>query len=130
LARALRILVPGFSSGWRLSANGIGLCPVCKLAWSGDKRVTPRSQSSLAVSADGERWLLLNASPDLRQQIIASPCLQPTWCEAAVAHPGRFCHQMHVDHLAGLLTCASSKVSRSLEAVQPWRRRAVEFLAF
>ena len=32
-----------------------------------------RTQSSLAVSRDGERWVLLNASPDLRQQIDATP---------------------------------------------------------
>jgi pyrroloquinoline quinone biosynthesis protein B len=29
----------------------------------------PRSQSSAAVSADGERWFLLNASPDVRDQL-------------------------------------------------------------
>jgi pyrroloquinoline quinone biosynthesis protein B len=28
-----------------------------------------RSQSSAAVSADGERWFLLNASPDVRDQL-------------------------------------------------------------
>lgn len=36
-----------------------------------------RTQSSLAVSADGRRWVLLNASPDLRQQIAAAPALWP-----------------------------------------------------
>ena len=52
-------------------------CPVCALAWAGDPRVRPRTQTSLAVSADGERWLLLNASPDLRTQILANPVLHP-----------------------------------------------------
>ena len=52
-------------------------CAVCRLAWAGDKRVKPRTQSSLAVSADGERWILLNASPDLRGQIQANPRLHP-----------------------------------------------------
>jgi len=37
----------------------------------------PRTQSSLAVSADGRSWALLNASPDLRQQIAATPELWP-----------------------------------------------------
>jgi pyrroloquinoline quinone biosynthesis protein B len=50
---------------------------VCALAWAGDPRVKPRSQASLAVSADGEHWILLNASPDLRAQIQATPALQP-----------------------------------------------------
>jgi pyrroloquinoline quinone biosynthesis protein B len=52
-------------------------CSVCRLAWAGDPRVTPRTQSSLAVSVDGERWLIINASPDIRQQIEATSALQP-----------------------------------------------------
>ena len=52
-------------------------CAVCRLAWAGDKRVKPRTQASLAVSADGEHWILLNASPDLRAQIQANRSLQP-----------------------------------------------------
>jgi pyrroloquinoline quinone biosynthesis protein B len=52
-------------------------CDVCRLAWSGDSRVRPRSQASLAVSADGRHWALLNASPDLRSQIQATPALHP-----------------------------------------------------
>jgi pyrroloquinoline quinone biosynthesis protein B len=52
-------------------------CAVCRLAWAGDKRVKPRSQASLAVSTDGEHWILLNASPDLRAQIQANESLYP-----------------------------------------------------
>src|SRR6202166_904217 len=52
-------------------------CAVCRLAWAGDKRVKPRTQASLAVSADGEHWILLNASPDLRAQIQANAKLHP-----------------------------------------------------
>jgi len=52
-------------------------CPVCRLAWEKDSRVRPRTQTSLAVSADGECWILLNASPDLRAQLAATPALQP-----------------------------------------------------
>src|SRR5712691_12514208 len=36
-----------------------------------------RTQSSVAVSADGERWVLLNASPDLRLQCAAHRELWP-----------------------------------------------------
>jgi pyrroloquinoline quinone biosynthesis protein B len=64
----LRILVLGSAAAGGFPQWNCD-CPVCRLAWSGDPRVT-RSQSGLAVSADGERWLLLNASPDLRQQIV------------------------------------------------------------
>ena len=52
-------------------------CEVCRLAWAGDPRVRARTQASLAVSANGERWVLLNASPDLRTQIAATAALHP-----------------------------------------------------
>jgi pyrroloquinoline quinone biosynthesis protein B len=39
--------------------------------------VKPRTQASVSVSADGRQWVLLNASPDLRQQINSTPELQP-----------------------------------------------------
>ena len=52
-------------------------CPVCRLAWSGDARVRPRSQASLAVSADGDDWVLINASPDLPAQLRNSKPLHP-----------------------------------------------------
>jgi pyrroloquinoline quinone biosynthesis protein B len=39
--------------------------------------VRPRTQASVAVSADGRQWVLLNAAPDLRQQINETPELQP-----------------------------------------------------
>jgi len=52
-------------------------CAVCRLAWAGDTRVRSRTQASLAVSADRENWVLINASPDLRQQLERSPALHP-----------------------------------------------------
>ena len=52
-------------------------CPVCREARAEDRRVEPRTQSSVAVSADGRSWFLLNASPDLRAQIETFLPLQP-----------------------------------------------------
>src|SRR5215212_3004210 len=99
----LRILVLGSAAGGGLPQWNCR-CPVCELAWAGDQRIRPRTQSSLAVSADGERWLLLNASPDLRQQVLATPQLQPR-------KPGRhspitavILSNGDVDHVAGLLS--------------------------
>jgi pyrroloquinoline quinone biosynthesis protein B len=46
-------------------------------ARSGVPTVKPRTQASVAVSADGKQWVLLNAAPDLRQQINETPELQP-----------------------------------------------------
>jgi pyrroloquinoline quinone biosynthesis protein B len=40
---------------------------------SDPRRAQPRSQSTAAVSADGERWFLLNASPDIRDQLACLP---------------------------------------------------------
>ena len=79
-------------------------CPVCQLAWAGDARATQRTQASLAVSADGAQWVLLNATPDLRAQLLATPALQPrggvrTSPIAAVVLTGA-----EVDQVAGLLT--------------------------
>jgi pyrroloquinoline quinone biosynthesis protein B len=99
----VRILVLGSAAGGGVPQWNC-LCPVCQLAWSGDKRVKPRTQSSLAISADGERWLLLNASPDIRQQIIASPCLHPRDAKRHSPIGAVFVTNADVDHVAGLLT--------------------------
>jgi pyrroloquinoline quinone biosynthesis protein B len=79
-------------------------CPICSLAWAGDPRVKPRSQASIAVSANGEQWVLINASPDLRAQIAATPALHPRGGLrdsplAAVILTGG-----EIDQVAGLLT--------------------------
>jgi len=52
-------------------------CAVCRLAWAGDPRVRARTQASLAVSGNGEDWILINASPDLPQQLRQSRALHP-----------------------------------------------------
>jgi pyrroloquinoline quinone biosynthesis protein B len=52
-------------------------CQVCREARVPNGRVHPRTQSSVAISADGQRWFLLNASPDLRSQIESNEELQP-----------------------------------------------------
>ncbi len=76
----------------------------CRRARSGDPAARARTQASLAVSADGQHWVLLNASPDLRQQIEQTPALHPhqglrsTPIAAVVLTNG------DVDAIAGLLT--------------------------
>src|ERR1700737_612961 len=78
-------------------------CDVCRLAWAGDKRVRPRTQASVAVTSDGRRWTLVNASPDLRAQIQATPQLHPR--EAARASPiaAVVLTGAEIDQTAGLL---------------------------
>ena len=52
-------------------------CPQCRAVRSGSRPCRPRTQSSVAVSADYRRWFLLNASPDIRAQIESFPALHP-----------------------------------------------------
>jgi pyrroloquinoline quinone biosynthesis protein B len=72
--------------------------------WSGE--LSSRSQSSIAVSADGMRWVLFNASPDLRQQIRDNPQLHPAADAPLRASPiaAVILTNADVDHVAGLLT--------------------------
>lgn len=49
----------------------------CRAARAGEAHAPAASQASITVSGDGEHWLLVNASPDLRQQILATPALAP-----------------------------------------------------
>lgn len=79
-------------------------CAVCALAWAGDSRVPWRTQCSTAVSADGERWVLLNASPDLRQQILENPPLRPARDGRHSPIAAVVVTNADVDHVAGLLT--------------------------
>src|SRR6202046_3733124 len=79
-------------------------CRVCQLAWAGDARVKPRTQSSVAVSADGAHWTLLNASPDLRAQLQATPQLWPQADPRGSPIAAVILTGAEVDQTAGLLT--------------------------
>ena len=52
-------------------------CPPCRAVRDGSRPARPRSQSSVAVSADRKQWFLLNASPDVQAQIEGFPALHP-----------------------------------------------------
>jgi pyrroloquinoline quinone biosynthesis protein B len=52
-------------------------CPNCRGVREGRIAAEPRLQESVAVSGDGMRWVMLNASPDVAQQINAFPPLHP-----------------------------------------------------
>jgi pyrroloquinoline quinone biosynthesis protein B len=72
----MRIKVLGSAAGGGLpqwNCNGRNSAD----ARQGVPGIVPRTQASIAVSADGEQWVLLNAAPDLRQQIIDTPELHP-----------------------------------------------------
>lgn len=64
-----------------------------------------RLQSSLAVSADGVNWVLLNASPDIRQQINETPELHPVKSGGSRNSPIKavVVTNADVDHIVGLI---------------------------
>jgi pyrroloquinoline quinone biosynthesis protein B len=81
-------------------------CRNCADVRAGKPGLQPRTQSSLAVSTDGERWLLINASPDIRQQIAATPELAPRPGAPLRSSPIAAVALTNgdVDHVAGLLS--------------------------
>ena len=72
----MHIRVLGAAAGGGFPQWNCG-CPNCRKARSGSSDVTPRTQESIAVSVDGARWLLLNASPEIRSQIESFQGLHP-----------------------------------------------------
>jgi pyrroloquinoline quinone biosynthesis protein B len=71
----LRVVVLGAAAGGGVPQWNCG-CQVCRKARSAHPELRS-TQASIAVSADGAHWYLINASPDLRQQVIATPQLHP-----------------------------------------------------
>ncbi|MBS0553885.1 MAG: pyrroloquinoline quinone biosynthesis protein B, partial [Proteobacteria bacterium] len=77
-------------------------CPTCDGVRSGRIRATPRTQSSIAVSGDNERWVLFNASPDVLQQIRSFPELQPARALRDTAIAAIVLIDAQIDHTTGL----------------------------
>ena len=64
----MQIRVLGAAAGGGFPQWNCG-CPNCRELRAGTLDARPRTQESVALSADGERWVLLNASPEIRSQI-------------------------------------------------------------
>lgn len=99
----MRVVVLGAAAGggfpqWNSNAPG------CRRARQRDPAAKPRAQASLAVSADGRSWYLLNASPDLRSQIESTAVLQPREGLRSSPIAGVVLTGGDVDAIAGLLT--------------------------
>jgi pyrroloquinoline quinone biosynthesis protein B len=71
----LRVVILGAAAGGGVPQWNCG-CAVCQAARTEHPELQS-TQASIAVSADGDHWFLINASPDLRQQLIATPELHP-----------------------------------------------------
>jgi len=78
-------------------------CSNCSRMRRGVFRGSARTQAQVAVSADGATWFLLNASPDLRQQILATPELAPHGPQRGSPIAGVVLTSADVDAVIGLL---------------------------
>ena len=84
-------------------------CANCRGLRSGLRRARPRTQSSIALSADGVRWYLINASPDIRQQIESFDGLHPNDTPRGTPIQGILLTNADIDHIAGLLSLRESQ---------------------
>ncbi len=96
----MKFLVLGAAAGGGLPQWNCG-CPNCMDARAGT--LPSAGQSSLAVSVDGNRWSILNASPDIRAQFQANPALHPTGLREMPLHSVLLTNG-DIDHIAGLLS--------------------------
>lgn len=78
-------------------------CANCDGLRRGTIAATARTQSSIAVSANGLDWLLVNASPDVLAQIRATPALQPARATRDTGIAAVLLMDAQIDHVTGLL---------------------------
>ena len=103
----MKVLIIGSAAGGGFPQWNCN-CSNSSEARKNPQKAKPRTQSSIAVSSDGNRWFLFNASPDLRQQINDNIALQP---KNGIRHSpiqGVFLTNGDVDHIAGLLNLRES----------------------
>jgi len=99
----MKILVLGSGAGggypqWNCN------CALCGGLRRGSTQATARTQSSIAVSHDGDQWLLLNASPDLGHQIRSNPLLHPRHGLRDTPIRAVVLLDAQIDHVTGLLS--------------------------
>ena len=87
-------------------------CVNCSGLRAGTLRAKARTQCTVAVSADGSRWTLLNASPDLRAQIFSFSELLPNSRVRESAIDAVLLSDAELDHISGLLSLRESQPVR------------------
>lgn len=102
----MRAIVLGSGAGGAFPQWNCG-CPNCTAVRDGREGYLPRTQDSLAITQDGERWVLVNASPDVLVQIQKTRALWPKTSrhspiEAIVLTNG------DMDHVLGLFSLRES----------------------
>ena len=104
----MKIIVLGSAAGggypqWNCN------CRNCDGLRHGLVRARPRTQSSIAISANGTDWLLVNASPDILTQIRATPALQPARALRDTGIAAVLLMDAQVDHVTGLMMLREGK---------------------
>lgn len=79
-------------------------CPNCHGVRTGTIQAKARTQSSIAVSENGTDWVLLNASPDIRQQLFEFKAAQPARKLRDTGITSVILMDSQLDHTTGLLT--------------------------
>ncbi len=101
----IRVLGSGAGGGFpQWNCN----CDNCRRLRAGEINAKARTQSSIAVSSDGERWVLFNASPDIRFQLEAHPPLQPKQGVRDTGIHAIILIDAQIDHTTGLLILRES----------------------
>ena len=118
----MKIRVLGSAAGGGLPQWNCG-CSNCVRARGSDPAVPPRTQPSLAVSGSGRRWSLLNASPDVRQQLAAFPALHPRPGTRDLPLESVVLTNADLDHVLGLLVLREALPHRIVSSA--WVRDAL-----
>jgi pyrroloquinoline quinone biosynthesis protein B len=98
----MRIKVLGSAAGGGFPQWNCG-CSNCSALRAGALRGHARTQTQIAFSVNSKEWFLLNASPDLRTQILAAPELAPPQGSRRSPIAGVFLISADIDSVAGLL---------------------------
>jgi pyrroloquinoline quinone biosynthesis protein B len=96
-------------------------CRQCAGVRNGTLRATARTQSSIAVSANGTDWVLINASPDILTQIRATPALQPARAPRDSGIAAVMLMDAQIDHVTGLLMLREGRELPLYCTAQVWR---------
>ena len=107
----MRIEILGSAAGGGFPQWNCG-CRNCQAIRAGTFQGKSRTQTQVAISNDGQSWFLLSASPDLRQQIEATPALHPRKNGRDSPIAGALLTSSDLDQITGLL---------SLRELQPFR---------
>src|SRR5579875_2398379 len=97
----MRVRLLGTAAGGGFPQWNCG-CPNCRAVRAGEARASARTQTCVALSADGRRWFLVGASPDIRAQIESFPPLHPEAGVRGSTIGGILLTGADLDHVLGL----------------------------